>query len=115
MVKTAIILGLLLFYSELTFSQETIGKGTAAKEPEKSHTNKLEIKPTDIVKIETDVSANFYLADPSMPISVPRKNLTSRFPVKKLPKDFPSNLPIYGPKIKNSDRENKAKSRGFPN
>lgn len=56
------------------------------------------LKKADAVKVETDVSANFYLADPSMPIAVPPKNLSPGFPVKKLPKDFPSDLPVYGPK-----------------
>lgn len=95
-MKIAILLGVFLFCSGLNFGQAGIDQEPA----EKSDTVKIKLRKAGVVKVETDVSANFYLADPSMPIAVPPKNLSPGFPVKKLPKDFPSDLPVYGPNKK---------------
>ncbi|MEX2593334.1 MAG: hypothetical protein WD426_11200 [Anditalea sp.] len=101
MIKIITILFLIMFSSLSTFGQEVIGYGTIPK-----GSNELRLFPLPERKqstekdrrviIDLDVSPNFYQADPRMPIAVPPIDLYSKFPIVKLPKDFPSDMPIYG-------------------
>ena len=52
------------------------------------------------VVVDRGGSVNFDRADPNMPIAVPPKDLFSKFPVKDLPEDFPSDMPVAGPSKK---------------
>ena len=52
------------------------------------------------VVVDRGGSANFDRADPNMPIAVPPKDPFSKFPVKDLPEDYPSDMPVAGPSMK---------------
>ena len=109
MIKITIIFGLIMSSSLTSFGQEVIGYGTIAKGSAELRDFPLpggkQLTETDgpvVIDIKTAKSDNFDRADPLMPIVVPPKNLYSKFPIKIIPEDFPSDMPIYG--LKNNIR-----------
>lgn len=80
-------------FGQEVVSVSTIAKGSAFTLPDVA---KLSEKNERVV-VYPDRSVNFDLADPNMPIMVPPKDLFSKFPVKKLPENFSSEMPIVGP------------------
>lgn len=80
-------------FGQEVVSVSTIAKGSAFTMPDVA---KLTEKQERVV-VHPDRSVNFDLADPNMPIMVPPKDRFSKFPVKKLPESFPSDMPVVGP------------------
>ena len=101
MGKLVIVVALYLISFVPAFGQEvvsvsTIAKGSAFTLPDVA---KLSEKKERVV-VHRDRSVDFDLVDPNMPIMVPPKDLFSKFPVKKLPEKFPSDMPVLGPEKK---------------
>lgn len=113
MNKILVIHFLLMFFSLATFGQDATGFRAKPNVlygikdlPLPESKNQSKEKDPRVI-IDTDATPNFDQADPRMPIMVPPKDVHSKFPIKNLPKDFPSNMPIYGPKEKSADLKGK--------
>src|SRR5690554_4566901 len=94
MKKLVFIMALYLAAFVPTLAQEvvsvrTIAQGSTFTLPDVA---KLGEK-IDPVVADRGGSVDFRRADPNMPIAVPPKDLFSKFPIKDLPADFPSDMP----------------------
>ena len=102
MEKVVLIVVVYLVSFMPTFGQEVVGYGTIAKVTASSWDFTVQdmaklSEQKERVVFHRDQSVDFERADPNMPIAVPPKDLFSKFPIKKLPESFPSDMPILGP------------------
>ena len=99
-MKILIICGFIVFISFQSFGQEVLGYGTVPKgfselkNPTLPYFKKFSIEKNGGITIRTDVP-DYARADPWMPIAVPPNDLYSKFPIKTIPKDYPSDMPVY--------------------
>ena len=117
----ALILALTLFSFLPSFGQKVIGYSLIAKGSNEYKYYPLpESKPIQsnkdgvVLGIKTKESAVFDRVDPFMPIAVPPRDEYSKFPIKVFPKNFPSNMPIYGLGEKMPERGEKPKILQVP-
>ena len=102
MEKVVLIIAVYLISFMPTFGQKVVGYGTIAKGASPSWDfivqDMAELsEQKERVVFHRNQSVDFERADPNMPIAVPPKDLFSKFPIKKLPENFPSDMPILGP------------------
>lgn len=105
MKKTIIVLSLTIVASGAVYGQEVVGVGTvpSAGQPynqqlpwEKFALPPNDFKPKEFTKPSFPFSKpqSVDSVDPFMPIAVPPTDLLSKFPIKEIPRDFPSEMPI---------------------
>ena len=98
-MKILTIFGFIVFISFQSFGQSVIDYGTVLKDfgelknPTLPDFKNFSIEKNGGISIRTNVSV-YARADPWMPIAVPPKDLNSKFPIKAIRKDFPSNMPV---------------------
>ena len=106
MRKSVIILGLSLLASGAVYGQDVVGVETApsAGQPynqqlpwEKFVLPPNDFKPKEFTKPSFPFSRpqSVDRVDPLMPIAVPPTDLLSKFPIKEISRDFPSEMPIF--------------------
>jgi len=107
MKKTIIVLSLTIVASGAVYGQEVVGVGTvpSAGQPytynQQLPWEKFALPPNDF-KPEAFTKPSFPFSkpqsvdsvDPFMPIAVPPTDLLRKFPIKEIPRDFPSEMPI---------------------
>ena len=105
MKKPIIVLSLTIVASGAVYGQEVVGIGTvpSASQPwsqilpwEKFALPPNDFKPKEFTKPSFPFSKpqSADSVDPFMPIAVPPTDLLSKFPIKEIPRDFPSEMPI---------------------
>jgi hypothetical protein len=98
MTRTTVILALFMTVSWYSYGQKVIGYGTVPKldSPWEQQLrwdrflSKSEEKPTTFLGKSKSIDK----VDPGMPIVVPPEDEVGNFPIKSIPKNFPSNMPI---------------------
>jgi len=108
MKKPIIVLSLTIVASGAVYGQEVVGIGTvpSASQPWSQILpwEKFALPPKEFTKPSFPFSRPHSVdtVDPFMPIAVPPTDLISKFPIKEIPRDFPSEMPI----IKLENQEN---------
>lgn len=98
-MKILTIFGFIVFISFQSFGQKVIDNGTVLKDfdelinPTLPDFEKFSIEKNGGLSRITETSV-YARADPWMPIAFPPKDLNSKFPIKAITKDFPSNMPV---------------------
>jgi hypothetical protein len=99
-MKILTIFGIIVFISFQSFGQEITGFGTDPKgfreleNPTLPDFKKFSIEKNGGITIRSE-GYTYARADPRMPIAVPPKDLYSKFLIKEIPKDFPSDMPVH--------------------
>src|SRR5690554_5383521 len=105
MKTSIIILGLSILASGAVYGQDVVGVETApsAGQPwnqplpwEKIPMPPNDFDPKEFIKPSFPFSKpqSADRVDPFMPIAVPPTDLLSKYPIKEIPRDFPSEMPI---------------------
>lgn len=100
MKRTAVILGLILALSVTSYAQEFNYDDRTANWDSSSEQqllwNRFLLKPQE-KEMETFALQNkpsTDRVDPGMPVIVPSADDSTQFPIKVIPKNFPSNMPV---------------------
>ena len=100
MMRTAILLGLILALSGASYAQDdNFNDSTAHWDnpwEQQLRWNRFLLKPQE-EKMPTFALLNQPIierVDPGMPVIVPPADDSTQFPIKVIPKDFPSNMPV---------------------
>lgn len=100
MMRIAVILGLILALSGNSYAQENSFNDSTANwdNPweQQLRWNRFLQKPGDneAPKFQLRQAPTIDLVDPGMPVIAPSANDATQFPIKDIPEDFPSNMPV---------------------
>lgn len=100
MMRTAIILGLCVALSGSSYAQDNNFNDSTANwdNPweQQLRWNRFLLKPgeNEAPKFQLGQAQTIDRVDPGMPVVVPSADDSTNFPIKVIPEDFPSNMPV---------------------